>query len=1033
MGDTSYTIDLDPNLEAKLFPEFTEGRFTVSEEEKEDLWQKSKEEFGGEWWGFDYPTKQSEDYYISELSKLEKSKLDSKINHISAVLGEPIENVGMTNKWDMAIVADLSRNKYFQTRQKKFLSYYPNGSYQQIEINVGGNETDLLEIFKYDSSKKGWKIVNPYGRDINEFGKVAGHVFALPLVGDLAALATKKVKSLAAIPMTARVMIANWLGLKGDKAIEYARNFGENEFADATDLTEVNWKNFATDVGDFASAAISGGLYKGFDSLSQWFVKGKKPGLVDLGPDMIKAAEALGLDPLVYAQVVANPIVRRMFTQSGEFVTIPGTIQSEQATKLLEVLKKFGISDKTQKEIAKNIADGTPDKNIISFQQVIDLQDSLKLKLEDTMKMFNNDLPNLSSQKVQIDEVLDNLNVAMTATKNTLTNKVLTGTSKVGFRTGVKNINGAFVNLRDFRTALNRELKGFKTNVVKHTDETTINAKGDVVPKKPSKEGYSEIPEEFSKIKKIIDDMLAVPKSKQGEVGFDIGTLTQIKDKNMDGLKALFKMRKDLHDITLNSKDAEVIATAKALHEQLVKTLDNNIGGSDAFKSAMKALNAHTKDMEGVKHLSFMKDALGKAGDPDDFVQKFMTPGSPIKLEQLKGLLMHGSLDDAEKEAGEAAFNILRKRWFSNIFRNADDTTLNKWVTDDPDGLKLLLGDNWKKQVKTMREIIDYNKRIQSGVTSQLQLGTNAEFAASIIAKANQKGEKMLGLDREFNVILQDLGGIDGPGAEMLRNQIINRILKKSHAQIKKGKEMFGDTIIPKTLKKEINDLQANPYLMKFFNKEHIQALQNFNLYTMALAGAPDVGAVMAAGAQAKNLTDGVFHPPTLLQEAFSIFKHDIVARILSKNQTATMLNKMDLDNALSQGNLDIINAIMAELAKDILSEKTGIGQADDQGVSGTIDADLISRLTTSEYKTNVAEDSGMASSVPITFNRSPIVPESRIAEANPVGRIGAPTGVTDANTYAQGQQLFGKNPREITFASKGGIMNTTKAFQRVA
>ena len=250
MGDTSYTIDLDPNLEAKLFPDFTEGRFTVSEEEKEDLWQKSKKEFGGEWWGFDYPTKQSEDYYLSELSKLEKSKLDSKINHISAVLGEPIENVGMTNKWDMAIVADLSRNKYFQTRQKKFLSYYPNGSYQQIEINVGGNETDLIEIFKYDSSKEGWKIANPYGRDINEFGKVAGHVFTLPLVGDIAALATKKVKSLAAIPMTARVMIANWLGLKGDKAIEYARNFGENEFADATDLTEVNWKNFATDVSD---------------------------------------------------------------------------------------------------------------------------------------------------------------------------------------------------------------------------------------------------------------------------------------------------------------------------------------------------------------------------------------------------------------------------------------------------------------------------------------------------------------------------------------------------------------------------------------------------------------------------------------------------------------------------------------------------------------------------------------------------------------------------------------------------------------
>ena len=144
-----------------------------------------------------------------------------------------------------------------------------------------------------------------------------------------------------------------------------------------------------------------------------------------------------------------------------------------------------------------------------------------------------------------------------------------------------------------------------------------------------------------------------------------------------------------------------------------------------------------------------------------------------------------------------------------------------------------------------MREIIDYTKRMQSGVTAELQLGTNREFAASIIAKAGKEGEEMVGLDRQFNVILEDLGGIDGPGAEMLRNQIINKMLKKSHTQIKKGKEMFGDTIVPKVLKEEIRKLQANPYLMKFFSKEHMQGLQNFNLYTMALQGGGDVGAVM--------------------------------------------------------------------------------------------------------------------------------------------------------------------------------------------
>ena len=56
----------------------------------------------------------------------------------------------------------------------------------------------------------------------------------------------------------------------------------------------------------------------------------------------------------------------------------------------------------------------------------------------------------------------------------------------------------------------------------------------------------------------------------------------------------------------------------------------------------------------------------------------------------------------------------------------------------------------------------------------------------------------------------------------------------------------------------------------------------------------------------------------------------------------------------------------------------------------------------------------------------------SNVAMADPVGMRGMPTGAMDPNTMARGQALFG-GPNEITFASKGGIMSTNKAFQRVA
>ena len=72
---------------------------------------------------------------------------------------------------------------------------------------------------------------------------------------------------------------------------------------------------------------------------------------------------------------------------------------------------------------------------------------------------------------------------------------------------------------------------------------------------------------------------------------------------------------------------------------------------------------------------------------------------------------------------------------------------------------------------------------------------------------------------------------------------------------------------------------------------------------------------------------------------------------------------------------------------------------------------------------------------VPEEVPVSMVNPESRlsnVAMANPVGMRGMPTGGMNPQTMARGQQLFG-GPGEITFASKGGIMSTNKAFQRVA
>ena len=66
------------------------------------------------------------------------------------------------------------------------------------------------------------------------------------------------------------------------------------------------------------------------------------------------------------------------------------------------------------------------------------------------MKTFNNDFVDTASTKTNLDEVLDDLNVTMNSKKTFLTNKVF-GKGKVGFKTGISNIDGAYVNLHYFK------------------------------------------------------------------------------------------------------------------------------------------------------------------------------------------------------------------------------------------------------------------------------------------------------------------------------------------------------------------------------------------------------------------------------------------------------------------------------------------------------------------------------------------------------------------------------------------------------
>ena len=142
-------------------------------------------------------------------------------------------------------------------------------------------------------------------------------------------------------------------------------------------------------------------------------------------------------------------------------------------------------------------------------------------------------------------------------------------------------------------------------------------------------------------------------------------------------------------------------------------------------------------------------------------------------------------------------------------------------LVNDKESLKVLLGDNFEAVTKQMREIIYKQNKLADGIVTQAQRGNSKEFADNLINKSQGKGK--IGLEKEFDGIISDLGGVDSNGADVVRYHVINGMLQKAQTIVDKaGKNAFSDTIDPKILRNEIRQLQQNPYLMKFFDEKQI-------------------------------------------------------------------------------------------------------------------------------------------------------------------------------------------------------------------
>jgi len=1000
-------LDLGPEDISSIFPELAEKKFKVTKEEQKEILEEALE------------TKDSKiplafnpfgpSVFGQKLEEAKEQKIQNKMEYVSEIIGAPVQNVGFSNYKDLFLTLDLSRSNYFKNRQKKFMGYYPKGEYQRVSVDYGDGNTEKLELFKYDKDDDFYKVANPYGRDFGEIGRVAGTILDEAFAFDIASLAgpelLKKSKhpvlkttgyALDKVPPTVRVTIANYLGLKGKELTEFMRGFGENEY-DVDNFAEVDFFKTFTDLDDYSTALLAGGLYKATTEFANYLLKGQRPGMVDMSERIIRASEELSkstgvkIDPLVFAQLASNPIVRRIYFQAGLFVQRPELIQQGQIKSLKKALEKFGVGK----------ADGQLD-----FGQLDLLNKELALQIANDSKLVSGGVfTSLDEANTALQQAVREWNSVTLKTTNTYTNNAIKAFKESG--------EDVSINLTQFKNNFSKQMKSFFTKY-QPKDKTVGGEYGTPTLITPPKKTYGSIAEEFKEMDEVVKNL--------------DNTISSLKDGNLDSLKTLIQMRSDLHQLTMHP-DEGVNAIATELHENLVKVLKGQnidlVSGPNTFKDMLNILDNHMAGEEAVRSVAFIKDALTKGGDPDKFVSQFMKAGNTIKISALKNMLLEGT-EGAQKEGAEKAFNVFKNAWITNTLKNKNGVEiLDDFLTTDKNSLKVMLGDNYEAVVKQMKEIIYKQNKLADGIVTQGTRGNSKEFAEKLINESQQTGS--IGLGNKFDEYITDLGGVDSNAADVVRYHIINGMLQRSQKIVEKaGKDAFSDTLDPRALRNEIRALQQNEYLMKFFDEKQIEDLQNFNLYTTALAGGNDVGGMIAAGAEVAEFVDK-FNVGKL---AFSLLKYDIVSRLLSKKATSSLLSDLDATNAISPNNLRVLSAALAELEKDVLGAVTDSNEVNDQGILFEFNADDLAGPATGGTTTTRA---------PI-MNVDEAVREIPMASVNPVSRlsganIAAPitdTGAMNPDTMARGQQLFA-GPGEITFASKGGIMNSKKAFQRVA
>ena len=512
----------------------------------------------------------------------------------------------------------------------------------------------------------------------------------------------------------------------------------------------------------------------------------------------------------------------------------------------------------------------------------------------------------------------------------------------------------------------------------------------------------------------------------------------------------------------LSHEDEHIRHSAREIWKTLKKQTKNVNGQTEEFKTVWNQFLKTLDNNDMIRNTMLMRKAIGASDlDASLFVSRFLDPSMPNSTPLLMRMLRE---IDVQKEGSKQLENVQNAFLINmTIDPKQFSTKLNTWLDNNPEGLAIILGGGTDdlaarkgaaqiNELKAFQVITD--KMDNSIVNQALQNSENfsmKEFVKFVEQKASAEG---LGAKESLSTVIKDLGGIDSPGVDAIRSGIISNILKRSINKDLQRElyEASGETIIdPQILNVALREFDDN-LLSNFFTKDHLDMIKNFRLYSTVISGMEDVGGPIAAG----SLRGQVAAIPTkpvsgIWNVGRTLFGYKIMSYLLGNKMTAAAIGKMEVPWYTQKGIAAMRNILAQHLAHATGDYKWGPAGEDMQ--KGTVfdfvpsdkvsqgEASIINKILESEAGAypGSERDKALQEQRDLKQGIDRSGPGFSMKDALQIGKANIPDGsrlgqtnIFNNSTYDRGKQLFG-GPGEITFASKGGIMSTNKAFQRVA